>query len=143
MAANKWYMMQYELAYDPIIYSIPYQNIQLTWWLNYLDIAEIKMNSKSVGDIIGTIGTAGATGTNPFNASNLNQIASKIILTQVGKNAVEGLQDKSLPEGNALHLGCNWLNSVGYEFGLMNSAPQNLNKEIFLWKDVIASPSWS
>lgn len=105
MAANKWYMMQYELAYDPIIYSIPYQNIQLTWWLNYLDIAEIKMNSKSVGDIIGTIGTAGgATGTNPFNASNLNQIASKIILTQVGKNAVEGLQDKSLPEGNALHL---------------------------------------
>ena len=40
-------------------------------------------------------------------------------------------------------LGCNWLNSVGYEFGLMNSAPQNLNKEIFLWKDVIASPSWS
>ena len=59
MAANKWYMMQYELAYDPIIYSIPYQNIQLTWWLNYLDIAEIKMNSKSVGDIIGTIGTAG------------------------------------------------------------------------------------
>ena len=96
--------MQYELAYDPIIYSIPYQNIQLTWWLNYLDIAEIKMNSKSVGDIIGTIGTAGATGTNPFNASNLNQIASKIILTQVGKNAVEGLQDKSLPEGNALHL---------------------------------------
>jgi len=34
LASNKWYMMQYELAYDPNLTSIPYNQIQLNWSLS-------------------------------------------------------------------------------------------------------------
>lgn len=29
LAANRWYMMQYELAYDPNLADIPYKDIRL------------------------------------------------------------------------------------------------------------------
>ncbi len=103
MAANKWYMMQYELAYDPALLNMNYQDVQLCWWLNYVNVAEIKMQSRSVGDIIGTIGTATASGRNPFSTDNLNKIASQLILTNVDKTVAESLRDTTSNK-NSLNL---------------------------------------
>lgn len=56
VAAHKWYMAEYELAYDPEIANIPYDKIKLSFGLNYRNITEIKLNGTIVGDIEGTIG---------------------------------------------------------------------------------------
>ena len=58
LAANKWYMMQYELAYDPTIKDIPYNQIQLNWRLNYYNITQIKFDGSLVGQLKGTIGSS-------------------------------------------------------------------------------------
>lgn len=100
MAANKWYMMQYELAYDPALLSMDYRDAQLCWWLNYVNVTTIEMQSRSVGDIVGTIGTSSTTGRNPFSAKNLNQMASRLVLTNLDKTIAESLRDDSNREGN-------------------------------------------
>lgn len=56
VAAHRWYMAEYELAYDPEIANIPYDKIKLNFGLNYRNITEIKLNGTIVGDIEGTIG---------------------------------------------------------------------------------------
>lgn len=104
MAANKWYMMQYELAYDPALLSMDHRDVQLCWWLNYVNVAEIKMQSRSVGDIVGTIGTSTATGRNPFSTTDLSKIGSRLILTNVDKTVAEGLRDNSASKKNSLNL---------------------------------------
>lgn len=38
LASNSWYMMQYEMAYDPSLTQIPYDQIQLSCSLNYYNI---------------------------------------------------------------------------------------------------------
>lgn len=100
MAANKWYMMQYELAYDPALLSMDYRDIQLCWWLNYVNVATIEMQTRSVGDIVGTIGTSSATGRNPFSTSDISKIGSQLILTNVDKTVAEGLRDDSPRKDN-------------------------------------------
>lgn len=59
LASNKWYMMQYELAYDPDIVEIPYNQIQLVWNLNFYDVENISMGGDLQAEINGTIGNTG------------------------------------------------------------------------------------
>lgn len=61
LATNKWYMIQYELAYDPNIVSIPYNQIQLKWYLNYVNVQELKLTGIQKGNIKGTIGSSGTS----------------------------------------------------------------------------------
>ncbi len=56
VASHRWYMTQYELAYDPNINSIPYDQIAFNFNLNFIDIGKIKLNGTSVGELEGTIG---------------------------------------------------------------------------------------
>lgn len=60
VAANKWYMFQYELAYDPILEHIPYDQLQLSWYLNYFLVQQLEMNGEICGIISGTIGGGGS-----------------------------------------------------------------------------------
>ena len=64
LAANKWYMVQYELAYDPNLETIAYNQIQLVWYLNYHNIQTIKLNGTQIGRINGTIGSSDTKSTN-------------------------------------------------------------------------------
>lgn len=56
-------MMQYEMAYDPNLAFIPYNQIQLKWYLNYCNVQEINLTGTQKGSIEGTIGgTIGSSG---------------------------------------------------------------------------------
>ncbi|MDR1985256.1 MAG: hypothetical protein LBQ28_10630 [Prevotellaceae bacterium] len=67
LAANKWYMLQYEMAYDPNISQIPYNNIQLGWYLNYYNVDSIKLGGEFEGKLNGTIGSASSSSSNFFS----------------------------------------------------------------------------
>ena len=56
LATNRWYMFQYELAYDPKIRSIPYNDIHLVWNANYIDVSSISLGGDIQGTIKGVIG---------------------------------------------------------------------------------------
>lgn len=56
LATNKWYMMQYEMAYDPNISSIPYNDIRLVWNANYINVSSISLGGDIQGTIKGVIG---------------------------------------------------------------------------------------
>ncbi|MCE8949314.1 hypothetical protein [Bacteroides thetaiotaomicron] len=58
LAANRWYMMQYEMAYDPNLANLPFKDIQFSWTLNYYNVQQIKLGGKMVGSLNGTIGSA-------------------------------------------------------------------------------------
>lgn len=59
LATNKWYMIQYELAYDPYLSDIPYNEIQLVWSLNFYNVINFSMGGELQAQINGTIGNAG------------------------------------------------------------------------------------
>ena len=56
---DKWYMFQYELAYDP---SLPYTTSPtpptLTWFVNYTNITKVNLSGGIDGTINGTIGSS-------------------------------------------------------------------------------------
>lgn len=86
LAANKWYMMQYEMAYDPNLSTIPYNDIQLSWKLNYHNIEEITIDGTSKGSITGVIGTA-SSGTSA-SIRNFTTGVGSAVIAGVGKEFI-------------------------------------------------------
>lgn len=84
LASNKWYMMQYELAYDPNISQIPYNNIQLSWSTNFYNVNQISLG----GEIVGTLkSVAGSSKPNFFSAlGGVARAAGTLALAGVGQN---------------------------------------------------------
>lgn len=84
LAANKWYMMQYEIAYDPNIAKIYYAQLPLNWEVNYCDVHQFKFD----GSITGTLKSAVASSEDQFfsAANSLGKVAGTIALTGLGKN---------------------------------------------------------
>lgn len=58
LASNKWYMMQYELAYDPQMSNLSYTDIALSWSMNYTNVVDFKLDGELAGKITGTIGSS-------------------------------------------------------------------------------------
>lgn len=56
LAGRRWYMIEYELAYDPNISNFTSDQIWLSWRLNYHNITAIEMDGNMRTDIYGTIG---------------------------------------------------------------------------------------
>lgn len=56
LASNRWYMLQYEIAYDPNLENIPYNEIQMSWTLNYYNIQTVELGGRAVGKLNGVIG---------------------------------------------------------------------------------------
>lgn len=102
LAANKWYMMQYELAYDPTIKDIPYNQIQLNWRLNYYNVTSVDFDGTAVGQIKGTIGAQNA---NNFSALNTTKDVSLTgILSIIGQGAIGNYLTNSQTGANSLGL---------------------------------------
>lgn len=59
----RWYMCEYELAYDPRIYN---DDILLKWNLNYSDVIQYHFGGNYKGSINGTIGSSAKT-SNPLS----------------------------------------------------------------------------
>lgn len=86
-ASNRWYMMQYELAYDPTISSASYNNIKFEWSLNYIDIFNIELGGTANSVAQGTIGGGGNNGNNFYSAlKNTGVSIGKLAVTGIGAN---------------------------------------------------------
>lgn len=87
LAANRWYMMQYELAYDPNLANIPYNDIQFSWTLNYYNVQQISLGGKITGNLNGTIGSASES--NFFKPLlGVGKIVGTGVLAGVGQNLI-------------------------------------------------------
>lgn len=90
LAANKWYMLQYEMAYDPDLASVPCQDIQLAWHLGYINISEVSLGGESVGTINGTIGGASTSGQSYFpKFTDAGKYLGTGVLAGVGMNIID------------------------------------------------------
>lgn len=87
LASNKWYMVQYELAYDPDLAQIPYNQVQLSWNLNYCNIENVSLGGDLVGKIIGTIGSSSSP---DFlsELGNVGKTAATGVLAGIGSNFI-------------------------------------------------------
>lgn len=89
LASNKWYMLEYDIAYDPNIESIPYDEIQLCWHLNYVDVSNIKMFGTQIGTLNGTIGAATTEKGNVIKSlKETGSTAGKALITGIGTKIV-------------------------------------------------------
>lgn len=85
LAGRRWYMIEYEMAYDPNINQLTSDQISLTWYLNYYDISEIKLDGTSKDEIYGTVGGAG-----DFMSDAKSTVANGV-LSAVGLGTLEKL----------------------------------------------------
>lgn len=103
LASNRWYMMQYELAYDSKINTFNYNDIQFNWNLSYHDITTFEFSGESVGTLAGTIGASSNK-----TSSSLKDIVNTTntgILAGIGSDFFEknSTTDKTTyPTGNKL-----------------------------------------
>ena len=103
LASNKWYMMQYEMAYDPNISQIPYNQIQLNWNLNYYNVETIDLGGTLQGTIKGTIGES--TSNNLFAPlKNLGETIGKGVIAGVGQKILSDHEINSETGENNLGL---------------------------------------
>jgi hypothetical protein len=98
LATKKWYMMQYEIAYDHNIGAIPYDRLPLNWEANYCDVT----NFKFTGSVKGTLKAPIASGKEKFFSTlgSLGKVVGTIALAGVGKNILT----KGNTTNNALNL---------------------------------------
>lgn len=90
LASNKWYMMQYELAYDPNLSNTLYNTIQLSWHLNYYNIQEIRLNGTMKGDIVQSF-IGQSSGGNSNNISSILGPGTAGLLKNVGTGVIAGI----------------------------------------------------
>lgn len=56
LASKRWYMIEYELAYDPNLFSFNSNQAYLYWTLDYVNVSEITLSGQETSEITGTIG---------------------------------------------------------------------------------------
>ncbi|WP_461642624.1 hypothetical protein [Labilibaculum euxinus] len=59
VASNRWYMVEYELAYDDNLKNIPYNEQLLVWYLGYSNISQVTLNGNINGKIESASGSKG------------------------------------------------------------------------------------
>ncbi|MCD8167481.1 MAG: hypothetical protein LUE93_16105 [Bacteroides sp.] len=84
LASNKWYMFQYEMAYDPSLAGIPHHEMQLSWTLNYYDVTDFSFEGTQTGELKAIMGSSSQT-----TGSNILTAAGNFG-TQIGTGALAG-----------------------------------------------------
>jgi hypothetical protein len=59
---GSWYAADFEMAYDPNATNTSYQNMQLSWKVNAIDVSTVSLNGLETGSISGTIEQKQASG---------------------------------------------------------------------------------
>lgn len=94
VASHRWYMTQYELAYDPNINSIPYDQIAFNFNLNFIDISNITLNGTGVSELKGTIGEQSqGEFSHAFNSTL--RAGGKAVLSNIGYSLLKKGVDKN------------------------------------------------
>lgn len=68
-----WYVMQYEIAYDPTISTTPYQNLNFQWYSKSVNITQVNLSGAINGTLKGTISQPGST---PSVGGTITQLVS-------------------------------------------------------------------
>lgn len=111
LASNKWYMMQYEIAYDPNIANIPYEQIQLNFNFNYYDVTTIDLGGTQQGEIKGIIGSSSS----PNFFAPLKQGAKTVgggVLAAISETSLSKYEINSETGENSLGLNKNVFKSI-------------------------------
>ena len=94
LASNKWYMLQYEIAYDSNISQIPYNYIQLSWYVNYYNVTRIKLEGDLVGKLNGIIGSSSTSGPDIFSPLiNAGTTVGTGVLAGIGQDFIKNNGD--------------------------------------------------
>ncbi|WP_321332120.1 hypothetical protein [uncultured Bacteroides sp.] len=84
---NRWHMMQYEIAYDPNISKIPYQNIQLCWGMNYFSVDSLNLGGKYIEKINGVVGSSSEK--NIFSSlTRMGKVLGSGVFAGIGKDFI-------------------------------------------------------
>lgn len=87
LASNKWYMMQYELAYDPCVKNL--NSITMSLGMNYYDVTSFKFEGDAKGSINGTIGLQSASQKISDDLKTFGKAAGTAILSGVGTSFID------------------------------------------------------
>ncbi|MEO8887238.1 MAG: hypothetical protein ABI367_14325 [Mucilaginibacter sp.] len=89
LASNKWYMLQYEIAYDPQIAAMSYQDIQLSWFVNFNSVSTISLGGTETGTIKSAVGAPA----DPLDAAlkNGGTVVGKAAATFVGSQILNNV----------------------------------------------------
>lgn len=116
LASNKWYMMEYELAYDPQFTNIPYNEIQLKWNLNYVDVTQFRFSGEAKGTLNAIMGSS----------SNNNIISSAATIgTKTGMGVMAGI-GKEFINNNTINTETGE-NKLGISNNLFKSLSKSIN----------------
>jgi len=74
-----WYVLQYEIAYDPNIANTSFPNFGVTWASKYATVSSIALNGTLNGSITGTIGAQPAS-----TDINFNNLLTNGVVTALG-----------------------------------------------------------
>jgi hypothetical protein len=99
-----WYVMQYEIAYDPTIATTPYQNLNFQWYSKSINITEVNLSGQINGTLKGTITQPGSTPTLTGTGSALIKAAWEgfgisILSLPTGSTGLAAAQELKLKEG--------------------------------------------
>jgi len=88
LASNKWYMLQYEIAYDPSIKSKTSNDIMLSWFTNFYGVSDVKLFGQLNGSINGSIGSS--QGGNFFSKlGRTGKTAGTVALSALGVDFID------------------------------------------------------
>lgn len=106
LAGRRWYMMEYEMAYDPNIINCSSDQATLSWGLNYYNIDKITLDGTAKGEIYGTIG-----GSDNF-LNDAKSTIGKGMLSVVGLGTLEKLTINEKTGENKIGLNNNAFKSI-------------------------------
>lgn len=117
-ASNKWYMMEYELAYDSNMSNRSYQNIQMVWQLDFCNVNEITLNGNATSSINSVVSTTSPN--DPFGS--LSDVATSIVKGGISIGSLGYMEAQK--NGNRLGLSQNLFNAL---YNGINSAVSSIS----------------
>ncbi len=85
---GKWYMYQYEIAYDP--QNRTYTGSKIAWSSNFYDVVQIDLSGKITGTIKSTIGATDQSSTVFSKLGQAGTVIGKSVLYGIGKDILKG-----------------------------------------------------
>lgn len=113
LAGRRWYMIEYEMAYDPDIDNNISDQFYLTWFLNYYNIDSLEISGTEKSEIYGTIGASNNTLTEAANSTG------KGVLSILGLDLM-----------NSLTLDSDGENKIGIDRGIFNALKNGITAAV-------------
>lgn len=89
LASNKWYMLQYELAYDPSLSQLPYNEIMFNWFLNYHNVETFSFGGKQEGKLNAIMGSSAESNNIISSASKLGEKVGTGVIAGIGQGILD------------------------------------------------------